>query len=220
ALAALAHEAGALLLVDGTWTTPLLQRPLSLGADLVLHSATKYLGGHSDALLGVLVARPGLALFERVRALQKGAGAVADPFGCWLVLRGMRSLGARMPLHCANAQALAEALVEHPAVEAVHYPGLPEHPGREIALRQMDGFGGMLSFQVRGDAPDALGVAARVRLFRRATSLGGTESLIEHRASIETPPSPTPPNLLRVSVGLEAAADLVEDLTGALAPLA
>lgn len=220
ALAALAHEAGALLLVDGTWTTPLLQRPLALGADLVLHSATKYLGGHSDVLLGALVARPGLALFERVRALQKGAGAVADPFGCWLVLRGMRSLGARMPLHCANAQALAEALVGHPAVEAVHYPGLPEHPGREIALRQMDGFGGMLSFQVRGDDADALGVAARVRLFRRATSLGGTESLIEHRASIETPPSPTPPNLLRVSVGLEAAADLVEDMTGALAPLA
>ncbi len=220
ALAGIAHEAGALLLVDGTWTTPLLQRPLALGADLVLHSATKYLGGHSDVLLGALVARPGLELFERVRGLQKNAGAVADPFGCWLVLRGMRSLGARMPLHCANAQALAEALAGHPAVEAVHYPGLPEHPGRNTALRQMDGFGGMLSFQVRGDDADALGVAARVRLFKRATSLGGTESLIEHRASIETPPSPTPPNLLRVSVGLEAAADLVEDLTGALAPLA
>ena len=216
ALAEIAHDAGALLLVDGTWTTPLLQRPLALGADLVLHSATKYLGGHSDALIGALVARRGVALFERVRALQKGAGAVADPFSSWLVLRGMRSLGARMPLHCANAQQLAEALADHPAVEAVHYPGLPDHPGHAIAKEQMDGFGGMLSFQVRGGAEEALGVAARVRVFHRATSLGGTESLIEHRASIESQPTPTPPNLLRVSVGLESADDLIADLTSAL----
>jgi cystathionine gamma-synthase len=216
ALAEVAHDAGALLLVDGTWTTPLLQRPLALGADLVLHSATKYLGGHSDVLLGALVARRGLDLFERVRAIQKGAGAVADPFGSWLVLRGMRSLGARMPLHCANAQALAEALARHPAVEAVHYPGLPDHPGHAVALRQMDGYGGMLAFQVRGGAEEALGVAARVQLFTRATSLGGTESLIEHRASIESQPTPTPPNLLRVSVGLEFADDLIGDLTEAL----
>ena len=216
ALAGIAHEAGALLLVDGTWTTPLLQRPLLLGADLVLHSATKYLGGHSDVLLGVLVARRGLDFFERVRALQKGGGPVADPFGSWLVLRGMRSLGARMPLHGANAQRLAEALQAHPAVEAVHYPGLPGHPGHAVAKRQMDGFGGMLSFQVRGDADAALGVAARTRLFKRATSLGGTESLIEHRASIESQPTPTPQNLLRVSVGLEHADDLVADLTHAL----
>lgn len=216
ALAEIAHDAGALLLVDGTWTTPLLQRPLALGADLVLHSATKYLSGHSDALIGALVARRGVDLFERVRALQKGAGAVADPFGSWLVLRGMRSLGARMPLHGANAQRLAEALVEHPAVEAVHYPGLPDHPGHAVAKRQMDGFGGMLSFQVRGEAEAALGVAARAQIFRRATSLGGTESLIEHRASIESQPTPTPPNLLRVSVGLESADDLIADLTSAL----
>ncbi len=182
----------------------------------MLHSATKYLGGHSDVLLGALVARRGLDFFARVRALQKGAGPVADPFGSWLVLRGMRSLGARMPLHGANAQRLAEALQTHPAVEAVHYPGLPNHPGHAVAQRQMDGFGGMLSFQVRGTADDALGVAARTRLFKRATSLGGTESLIEHRASIESQPTPTPPNLLRVSVGLEHADDLVADLTAAL----
>ncbi|MEM1044302.1 MAG: aminotransferase class I/II-fold pyridoxal phosphate-dependent enzyme [Bacteroidota bacterium] len=216
ALAGVARDAGALLLVDGTWTTPLLQRPLDLGADLVLHSATKYLSGHSDTLLGALVARPGLELFERVRALQKSAGAVADPFGCWLVLRGLRSLGARMPLHSRNAQCLAEALAAHPAVEAVHYPGLPDHPGHGIARRQMDGFGGMLSFQVHGGAEEALGVAARCRLFRRATSLGGTESLVEHRASIESQPTPTPQNLLRLSVGLEHAGDLAADLTGAL----
>ena len=216
ALAEIAHEGGALLLVDGTWTTPLLQRPLLLGADLVLHSATKYLGGHSDVLLGALVARAELDFFERIRALQKGAGPVADPFGSWLVLRGMRSLGARMPLHGANAQRLAEALQAHDAVATVFYPGLPDHPGHAVAKRQMDGFGGMLSFQVRGDAADALGVAARVRLFKRATSLGGTESLIEHRASIESQPTPTPPNLLRVSVGLEHADDLIADLTEAL----
>ena len=141
---------------------------------------------------------------------------MADPFSSWLVLRGMRSLGARMPLHGANAQRLAEALGDHPAVEAVHYPGLPNHPGHAIAKRQMDGFGGMLSFQVRGGAAEALGVAARVQVFHRATSLGGTESLIEHRASIESQPTPTPPNLLRVSVGLESADDLIADLTSAL----
>ncbi len=219
ALAEIAHEGSALLLVDGTWTTPVLQRPLELGADLVLHSATKYLGGHSDVLLGALVARPGLDFFERVRMLQRSGGAVADPFGCWLVLRGMRSLGARMPLHCANAHALAEALATHPAVESVHYPGLDSHPGHAVAARQMESFGGMLSFQVRGDAADALGVAARTRVFKRATSLGGTESLIEHRASIESKPTPTPPNLLRVSVGLEAVDDLTRDLADALAPL-
>ena len=218
-LAEIAHDGGALLLVDGTWTTPLLQRPLDLGADLVLHSVTKYLGGHSDVLLGALVARSGLDFFDRVRALQRSGGAVADPFGCWLVLRGMRSLGARMPLHCANAQSLAEALAEHPAVEAVHYPGLESHAGYDVASRQMDAFGGMLSFQIRGDAEDALGVAARTRVFKRATSLGGTESLIEHRASIESQPTPTPTNLLRVSVGLESANDLIDDLTEALAPL-
>ncbi|MDX1530236.1 MAG: aminotransferase class I/II-fold pyridoxal phosphate-dependent enzyme [Rhodothermales bacterium] len=216
ALAEIARAHDALLLVDGTWTTPLLQRPLGLGADLVLHSATKYLGGHSDALVGAVVARPGLGLFERVRALQQGAGAVADPFSCWLVLRGMRSLGARMPLHTANALRLAEWLAAHPRVEAVHYPGLPGHPGHALASEQMGGFGGMLAFQVRGGAEEALAVAARVRTFRRATSLGGTESLIEHRASIESQPTPTPPNLLRVSVGLEAADDLVADLEEAL----
>jgi cystathionine gamma-synthase len=216
ALAAVAHDAGALLLVDGTWTTPLLQRPLDLGADLVLHSATKYLGGHSDALLGLVVASGELPLFERIRAVQKNAGAVAEPFACWLVLRGMRSLGARMPMHCASAARLAARLAAHPRVTAVHYPGLADHPQHALAARQMDGFGGMLSFQVAGGEAAALAVAARVRLFTRATSLGGTESLIEHRASIESQPSPTPPDLLRVSVGLEHVDDLAADLEQAL----
>jgi cystathionine gamma-synthase len=215
-LADIAHDGNALLLVDGTWTTPLLQRPLELGADLVLHSATKYLGGHSDTLVGALVAREGLPLFGRVRELQKSAGAVADPFACWLVLRGMRSLGARMPLHSANAHRLAEALLAHPRIRAVHYPGLEQHPQHELARRQMAGFGGMLSFQVEGGSDAAMGVASRVRLFRRATSLGGTESLIEHRASIESKPTPTPTDLLRVSVGLEHADDLVADIARAL----
>lgn len=215
-LADVAHGGGALLLVDGTWTTPLLQRPLDLGADIVLHSATKYLGGHSDALLGLVVASGELPLFERIRAIQKNAGAVADPFACWLVLRGMRSLGARMPLHSANAATLAARLAEHPRVTAVHYPGLASHPQHALAARQMEGFGGMLSFQVAGGEEAALKVAARVRLFTRATSLGGTESLIEHRASIESKPTPTPPDLLRVSVGLEHVDDLLGDLWQAL----
>lgn len=216
-LATIAHEAGSLLVVDGTWTTPILQRPLSLGADIVLHSATKYLGGHSDTLVGALIARQDLPLFERVREIQKSAGAVADPFACWLVLRGMRSLGARMPLHSANAHRLAEALLAHPRVSAVHYPGLERHPQHALAREQMSGFGGMLSFQVRGGEDAAMRVASRVQIFRRATSLGGTESLIEHRASIESKPTPTPTDLLRVSVGLEDADDLIADLAQALA---
>lgn len=216
ALADIAHASEAALLVDSTWMTPLLQRPLSLGADLVLHSATKYMGGHSDTLLGVLVARRGLDLFARVRDLQKSAGAVADPFASWLVLRGLRSLGARMALHCASAQRLAEWLASHPRVNAVHYPGLPSHPGHELATQQMTGFGGMLSFQVEGGEEEAMAVAARVQLFTRATSLGGTESLIEHRASIESKPTPTPVDLLRLSVGLEDVRDLIDDLEQAL----
>lgn len=221
ALAGIAHEADALLLVDGTWTTPLLQQPLALGADLVLHSATKYLSGHSDVLLGAVIAREGLPLFERIRAQQRLAGSGADGFSCWLLLRGLRSLGARMPLHGRNALAVAEALAAHPCVAAVHYAGLPSHPQHALARRQMNdgtlGFGGMLAFQVEGGEAEALAVAARVRLFTRATSLGGTESLIEHRASIESKPTPTPENLLRVSVGLEHADDLIADLAHALA---
>lgn len=217
ALATLAHAQGAELIVDGTWTTPLLQRPLDLGADLVFHSVTKYLSGHSDVLAGALIARPGSALFERVRTLQMGAGPVAAPFDCWLALRGLRSLGARMRMHCTHARQVAAFLDRHPKVTRVYYPGLPDHPGHAIAQRQMADFGGMLSFEVDGGETEALAVTGRVRVFRRATSLGGTESLIEHRASIESKPNTTPPNLLRLSIGLEHPDDLLADLDQALA---
>lgn len=206
------------LLVDGTWTTPLLQRPLELGVDLVLHSLTKYLSGHSDVVGGVLVARDeDNSFWERVRFVQRTGGAVMDPSGAWLVLRGLRSLGARLPRHCASARQLARYLASHEGVERVHYPGLETHPGHAIARRQMDDYGGMLSFQVKGGREDAVAVAARTEVFKHATSLGGTESLIEHRASIEAPPTATPDNLLRVSVGLEDADDLQADLDQALA---
>lgn len=216
AAAEAAHAHDARLLVDGTWTTPLLQRPLELGADLVLHSVTKYLSGHSDVLGGAVVARTDDAYFETTRTVQSTAGAVMDPFSAWLAMRGMRSLAARLRLQCATARRLAEFLAGHPRVTTVHYPGLATHPGHAIAQRQMADFGAMLSFEVRGTAEDAMDVAARVRVFRRATSLGGTESLIEHRASIEAPPTRTPPTLLRCSPGLEYVDDLLSDLSRAL----
>ncbi|ARA93788.1 cystathionine gamma-synthase [Rhodothermaceae bacterium RA] len=216
AVARQARAAGAYLAVDSTWTTPLLQRPLDLGADVVIHSVTKYLAGHSDVLGGAIVARSGTGLFERVRAVQTTAGPVMDPLSAWLALRGMRSLAARLPMQCAHAHRLARFLEAHPRVTRVHYPGLPSHPGHAIARRQMQDFGAMLSFEVDGTAEDALAVAARTRVFTRATSLGGTESLIEHRASIEAPPTRTPPTLLRCSVGLEHIDDLLEDLSRAL----
>jgi len=216
ALAAVARSRGVRTVVDNTWATPALTRPLSLGADLVMHSTTKYLGGHSDVLGGALVAREQDAFFERVRTIQTAAGAVPSPFECWLVLRGIRSLTWRMRGHVANAAEVARFLASHPRVEAVHYPGLASHPGHDVARRQMSQPGGMLSFQVRGGADDAIAVAGRVRLFTRATSLGGPESLIEHRHSIEGPDTRTPPNLLRCSIGLEHADDLVADLAQAL----
>lgn len=216
AVADVAHAHGARLVVDGTWTTPLLQRPLDLGADLVLHSVTKYLAGHTDVLGGILITHSSDEYWERIRTGQVIAGAVLDPFSAWLAMRGLRSLGARMLVHSRNAQAIAEMLAGHRNVEAVHYPGLPDHPGHEIAARQMSAFGGMLSFQIAGGEKEGLAVAARTRVFKRATSLGGTESLIEHRASTEAQPSPTPDNLLRLSVGLEHVDDLLEDLQQAL----
>ena len=216
AVAERAHAAGAHVLVDATWTTPLLQRPLALGADLVVHAVTKYLSGHSDVLGGAVVAREQDGLFERIRTIQTGAGAVLDPFSAWLTLRGMRSLAARLRVQCVTARRLAVFLDEHPRVTRVHYPGLPRHPGHAVAHRQMNDFGAMLSFEVNGDADEAMAVAARVQVFKRATSLGGTESLIEHRASIETPPSATPPSLLRCSIGLEHPDDLLADLSQAL----
>ena len=211
------RTSGARLIVDSTWTTPLLQRPLDLGADLVLHSVTKYLAGHADVLGGAVIAKTEDDFFERVRAVQAAAGPVMDPFSAWLSLRGMRSLAARLRVQCTSAGRLAAFLDGHPGVARVHYPGLASHPGHDVARRQMEDFGGMLSFEVAGDEADAMAVAARLQVFTRATSLGSTESLIEHRASIEAPPSPTPKTLLRVSVGLEHVDDLLEDLSQALA---
>ncbi len=212
----LTHAAGARCVVDNTWASPVLQHPFELGADLTLHSSTKYLGGHCDVLSGAVVTRIEDGFFQRLRMIQMQGGAVAAPFDCWLVLRGIRTLPYLVRGHCANARKLAEFLHRHPRVEVVHYPGLPSHPGHAIAQKQMRDFGGMMSFQVRGGKDEALAVAAKLALFTRATSLGGHDSLIEHRASIEPPDTRTPQNLLRVSVGLEHADDLIEDLTQAL----
>ncbi|MCX7071429.1 MAG: aminotransferase class I/II-fold pyridoxal phosphate-dependent enzyme [Gammaproteobacteria bacterium] len=221
-LAELARAAGATLVVDSTFATPVIQQPLTLGADLVMHSTTKYLGGHSDVLGGALIARDASdPLFGRIRDLQTKGGAVPSPFDCWLLQRSIATLPLRVRAQTANAQAVAEFLAGHPAVERVHYPGLPGHAGHALACRQMPGgFGAMLSFQVRGDRATALAAVGKVKIFTRATSLGGIESLIEHRASVEGPYSTTPPNLLRVSVGLEHAEDLIADLGQALAPAA
>jgi cystathionine gamma-synthase len=216
ALSAVAHERGISVVVDGTFATPALQRPIELGADLVLHSTTKYLGGHTDVQGGSLAFAQRGELYERVAHARKLTGGVASPFNSWLVLRGIRTLAARMRVHSENAMAVATFLAGHRNVEAVFYPGLPGHPGHQIAARQMSKFGGMLSFLVRGGRREALEVAARTRLFTRATSLGGVESLIEHRASSEGEGSPTPQNLLRLSVGLEHFEDLVTDLGSAL----
>ena len=215
-MADIAHSAGALCAGDNTWASPMLQRPFTLGADLVVHSTTKYLSGHEDVTGGAVVSREDSGIFQRVRLIQNLCGAVPSPFDCWLTLRGIRTLPARMPLHSANAGRLARFLQDHPRVSAVHYPGLADHPGHDIAARQMSDFGGMLSFQVLGGRDAAMDVAARVQLFVRATSLGGTQSLIEHRASIEGPDTETPDDLLRVSVGLENGDDLVADLAQAL----
>lgn len=215
-LARLAHAVNAQLVVDSTWAPPLLQRPLEWGADLVLHSLTKYLSGHSDVMGGALIAREADDFFTRIRTIQQTAGAVLDPFSAWLILRGLRTLAVRLKRQCESARYLAAFLYDHPCVLRVHYPGLPTHPGYAIARRQMQDFGAMLSFEVDGDAKRALAVAARTRIFMRATSLGGTESLIEHRASIEAPPTRTPPNLLRLSIGLEHVDDLLADLSQAL----
>lgn len=215
-IAEIAHDAGACCAVDNTWATPIGQQPLALGADLVMHSTTKYLGGHSDVMGGGLVAREDDEFFQRVRAVQTAGGAIAAPFDCWLVVRGIKTLPHRVRAHSANAAAVAEFLEAHPKVEAVHYPGLASHPGHAIAARQMTAFGGMVSVQVRGGRDASLRVKANVQLFTRATSLGGPESLIEHRASVEAPGSGTPDNLLRLSIGLEHPDDLIADLDQAL----
>jgi len=219
ALGRAARAAGALVVVDGTFATPALQQPLELGADVVLHSATKYLGGHSDVLGGALVFadRPEpAALAARARLLRHRLGPVASPFASWLVLRGIRSLGCRMERHAESALTIARALDGHDALVRTIYPGLPSHPGYDVARRQMRGFGGMIALRVAGGRERAVAVAGRLRLFTNATSLGGVESLVEHRASVEGTGSATPEDLLRISVGLEHPDDLVEDLLQAL----
>jgi cystathionine gamma-synthase len=213
---ALAKAAGAVSVVDNTFATAVLQRPLDLGADITLQASTKYLGGHSDVMGGALVFRRRDALFDRVEHARHILGAVASPFASWLTLRGLRTLALRMERHCQNALAVAHALAGHPAVAAVHYPGLPTHPRHEIAARQMSGFGGMLSIRVRGGREAAIAAVSRARLFVRATSLGSVESLIEHRATSEGEGSTAPPELIRLSVGIEHPDDLVADLVQAL----
>lgn len=215
-VAAIAKSAGALMACDNTWATPFLQKPLALGADLIMHSTTKYLSGHCDVMGGVVVAREANDITERLRLVQVTCGAVPSPFDSWLVLRGIRTLPWRMRAHCDNAAAVAKFLSAHPRVERVHYPGLSTDPGHAVASKQMTAAGGMLSFVVRGARPEAFDVAARLKLFTRATSLGGPHSLVEHRASIEGPHTSAPEGLLRLSIGLEHPDDLIADLAQAL----
>lgn len=212
----LAHEAGAICVCDNTWATPVLQRPLDLNCDVVMHSTTKYLSGHSDVLGGALIFKENNEFAQRVRMLQGLAGAVPSPFDCWLVSRGIKTLGVRVRAQSLTAQTIAEFLVDHPAIEQVHYPGLPSHPSYTLIKQQMNGPGAMLSVQIKGGADEAIRFIGKLNLFTRATSLGGVESLIEHRASSEGPNSTTPQNLLRISVGLEHVDDLIADLAQAL----
>jgi cystathionine gamma-synthase len=217
AIAELAHRNSARAIADNTFASPVLQQPLALGCDMVMHATTKYLGGRSDVLGGAVVSRLDDEPFALVRQAQLFGGAVPSPFDCWLVMRSLPTLSYRMQAHCANAQRVAEFLAQHDKVSVVHYPGLPGNRFHALAKRQMSGFGGMLSFEVKGGKEAAMALAAHVEIFTRATSLGGVESLIEHRASIEGPASKTPQGLLRVSVGLEHADDLIDDLSAALA---
>jgi cystathionine gamma-synthase len=217
-----AHDAGAMVVVDNTFATPYLQRPLELGADLVLHSTTKYLGGHSD-VVGGFVATNDPTVAERLAFLQKSLGAVPGPFDCWLVLRGVRTLALRMKQHCENAHVIAYWLTQQGRVQEVLYPGLPTHPGHAIAANQMRDFGGMISFQVESEE-EAVELVARTSLFKLAESLGSVESLIEHparmtHASTADAPIAAPRNLIRLSVGIESAEDLIEDLAKALVKL-
>jgi cystathionine gamma-synthase len=215
--ARLIHGAGALLAVDSTVPTPVLTRPISYGADIVVHSATKYLNGHSDVVAGALVFARQDAVYERAARLRGMLGAILGPFEAALLLRGLRTLHVRVRHQCAAAMAIAERFATHPDVASVLYPGLASHAGHAVAARQMQGgFGGMLSMRIKGGQAAAVGAAARMQVWQRATSLGGVESLVEHRASIEGPESPCPPDLLRFSVGLESIDDLIADIEQAL----
>jgi cystathionine gamma-synthase len=216
-VAQIAHEAGALLAVDSTCATPILSQPLALGADIVMHAATKYLNGHSDVLAGALACRAPDAYWERIKMVRKTVGAILGPFEAFLLIRGMRTLDLRVHAACANAMALAQAFASHPQVTQVLYPGLQGDAGHAVASKQMHGgFGGMLSIRVKGGEAAAISTAKDVQLWKRATSLGGVESLIEHRASIEGAGSPCPVDLLRLSAGIESGDDLFADLDQAL----
>jgi cystathionine gamma-synthase len=220
ALAAIAHDAGALLVVDNTFASPYLQQPLTLGADVVVHSTTKYCGGHSDVVGGAIVVKD-LDLAEKVTFHQNAMGAVAGPFDAWLTLRGLKTLALRMERHCDNAERVVDFLTSHPAVGEVIYPGLETHPGHEVAQRQMKRYGGMVSFRVNGGEAQALSVCERTEVFTLGESLGGVESLIEHpgrmtHASVAGTDLEVPADLVRLSVGIETADDLVADLERAL----
>ncbi len=211
-----ARAAGALLVCENTFATPVLQQPFELGADIVVHSLTKYLSGHSDAMGGSVTIKNHPELIAQIRDFQHTGGAILSPFDCWLILRGVQTLAPRVRLHCENARRVAEFLSTHKKVARVRYPGLLGDPGHEIAKRQMKDFGGMLSFEIQGGRADAFAVAAALKVVIRATSLGGTHSLIEHRASIEGKTTRAPESLLRMSVGLEDASDIIQDLDQAL----
>jgi cystathionine gamma-synthase len=217
AVAAICKEHGLMMACDSTFASPCLQNPIELGADLVMHSTTKYIGGHSDVLGGALITAKKDEFWDKIKNIQQIGGAVSAPFDCFLLLRSIKTLAYRMRGHCANGMALAKFLENHPQVEAVYYPGLPSHPQHEIARQQMSDFGGMLSILVKGGAEEARKVVNKVKIFAQATSLGGVESLIEHRASVEGPDTKTPQNLIRISVGLEHIDDLIADMDQALA---
>lgn len=216
AVSKLAKEKGALVAVDNTWPTPYNMRPLELGADVSVHSTTKYLGGHSDILGGAVITKGNEKLFERVRLIQRVQGAVPSPRDCWLLSRSIRSFPYRMRAHNENARKVAGFLIKHPKVQVIYYPGLESHPGHEIAKAQMDDFGGMISFLIEGGSKEAIKIVSRSKMIKAATSLGGIESIWEHRKSSEGDESPTPDNLIRLSVGLEHPDDIIEDLQQAL----
>lgn len=215
-IASIAKKHQLIFACDSTFASPCFQNPILLGADIVMHSSTKYIGGHSDVLGGILITATKNKFWDKIRNIQQIGGAVPSPFDCFLLLRSIKTLPYRMRGHAENGMALAKYLAEHPKVEAVYYPGLSSHPQHEIAKKQMSAFGGMLSILVKGDAVNAKKVVNKVKLFAQATSLGGVESLIEHRASVEGPDTKTPQNLIRISVGLEHIDDLIADLEQAL----
>lgn len=216
AIAVIAKKHQLIFACDSTFASPCFQNPILSGADIVMHSSTKYIGGHSDVLGGILITAVKNEFWDKIRNIQQIGGAVPSPFDCFLLLRSIKTLPYRMRGHAENGMALAKHLAAHPKVEAVYYPGLPSHPQHEIAKKQMSAFGGMLSILVKGDAENAKKVVNKVKLFAQATSLGGVESLIEHRASVEGPGTKTPQNLIRISVGLEHIDDLIADLEQAL----